>query len=49
MNQRDLWDVAQRKFEIHLKCTPFMGIKSRNATAIVLSFVGFRNEVMPLM
>ena len=48
MNQQS-WDVNDVKFKEFLSCTPFDDIKSRNATATILSFLGYRHEIIPQM
>ena len=48
-SQRSQWDIIQKKFLTLWRSLPLKNISSRNATAEILSFVGCKHQVIPLM
>ena len=46
---RDSWDLLVDIKSEHLKSLPFIRIRARAPTATILSYLGFRHQVIPIL
>ena len=43
------WHIISTRMEQYLSKIPFQGIKSRHATAIILSYVDYKDKIIDMM